>query len=70
LSQSYKLFCGDFFQLPADALGDVRAAYDRGCLVALPDEMRRRYADHLTHVMPSGSRVLVISYDYDQIETY
>lgn len=69
LGQGCKIFCGDFFRLAPDDLCGARAVYDRGALVALPEEMRRRYADHLTRLMPTGSRALAISYEYDQSET-
>lgn len=70
MGQRYKLFCGDFFRLTAADLGNISSAYDRGSLVALPEEMRKGYAEHLARLMPTGSRILVISYEYDQIETY
>jgi thiopurine S-methyltransferase len=70
LDQGYRLYCGDFFRLTAPELGEVRAAFDRGALVALPPVLRNRYAVHLAGLMPAGSRVLLVSYDYDQNETY
>lgn len=70
LGQGYTLFCGNFFKLSAADLGDVRAAYDRGSLVAMPVEMRANYASHLARLMPVDSRLLLISYEYDQSETY
>lgn len=66
----YQLFCDDFFRLTTDDLNCARAVYDRGSLVALPLEMRSRYAIHLTSLLPPGSRVLLVSYEYDQIETF
>ncbi len=62
------LLCGDLFDLAGDHLDGVRAVYDRGSLVALPDDMRRRYADHLCAILPADCRILLISYDYDQGE--
>ena len=70
MGQKYKLFCGDFFQLTAADLDNISAAYDRGSLVALPEGMRKRYAEHFARLIQTGSRILVISYEYDQIETY
>jgi thiopurine S-methyltransferase len=69
LDRGYRLYCGDFFSLTAAALGDVRAAYDRGSLVALPPVRRKRYAAHLAGLLAPGGRALLISYDYDQAET-
>lgn len=68
-AERYKLFCGDFFSLTTAELGRARTVYDRGSLVAFPPEMRVRYAEHLTALLPSGSRVLLISYTYNQSET-
>jgi thiopurine S-methyltransferase len=68
-AEGYKLYCGDFFDLTATELSGTSAYYDRGALVALPPEMRVRYAEHLSALLSSGSRVLLISYSYNQSET-
>lgn len=68
-AEGYKLYCGDFFDLTTPELIGVSAYYDRGALVALPPEMRVRYVDHLSSLLSSGSRVLLISYSYNQSET-
>jgi thiopurine S-methyltransferase len=68
-AEGYKIFCGDFFQLAATDISGARSVYDRGSLVALPPAMRSRYAAHLAALLPSGSRVLLVSYEYDQQET-
>lgn len=60
----FEILCGDFFELEPGRI-PVRAVYDRGSLVAMPPEMRPRYARHLTELLCAGSRVLLISYDYD-----
>ena len=64
----YEIWCGDFFEMPASALDGVAAVYDRASLVALPPEMRRRYADRMTAVAPEGALVFLISFEYDQAE--
>lgn len=59
------IFAGDIFDLDADLLGPVQAVFDRAALVALPTEMRARYASHLasiTHTAPQ----LLITFEYDQ----
>jgi len=61
-----ELWCGDFFDLTPSDLAGVGAVYDRASLVALPPEMRRRYADHLAKLLPAGSRSLLITLDYPQ----
>lgn len=68
-AEGYKLYCGDFFSLPVSELSGISAYYDRGALVALPPEMRVRYAAHLSALMPPAGRILLIGYSYDQSET-
>lgn len=63
-----EVFVGDFFRLSADMLGSVDAIYDRAALVALPSEMRKPYARHLTTLTRSAPQFL-ISYEYDQTQT-
>jgi thiopurine S-methyltransferase len=65
---AYELWCGDVFAMPADALAGVEAVYDRASLVALPPEMRRRYAAHLADILPQQVAILVIAFEYDQSE--
>jgi thiopurine S-methyltransferase len=59
------IFVGDIFALSRDMLGPVDAVYDRAALVALPEEMRRRYATHLMEITARAPQLL-ISFDYDQ----
>ncbi len=63
-----ELWCGDFFRLPSGALKDVAAVYDRASLVALPVELKRRYAAALTGLLPANADILLIGLDYDQSE--
>ncbi len=60
-----EIFVGNIFDLSRDLLGPVDAVYDRAALVALPAEMRIRYAAHLTALTDSAPQLL-ICYQYDQ----
>ncbi|MGI9326808.1 MAG: thiopurine S-methyltransferase [Pseudomonadales bacterium] len=60
------LYCGDIFALGAAELATVDAVFDRGALVALPPELRRRYAEHLQEILAVGTRVLLVTLEYDQ----
>ncbi|MEL6572192.1 MAG: thiopurine S-methyltransferase [Pseudomonadota bacterium] len=59
------VFVGDVFDVTARVLGPVHAVYDRAALVALPDDVRRRYA---AHVISETGRVpqFVLTFTYDQ----
>lgn len=67
-SDGLVLLCGDFFDLTANDLIDVAAIYDRASLVALPVEMRERYATHLKAITLDGARSLLVTLDYPQQE--
>lgn len=62
-----QVFVGDIFQLSQHTLGPVAAIYDRAALVALPDAMRQRYAQHLIIISQSAPQ-LVICFEYDQTQ--
>ncbi|GAB4114988.1 MAG: thiopurine S-methyltransferase [Sideroxydans sp.] len=63
-----RILCGDFFDLGKADMANVRAVYDRASLVALPPEMRERYARHLVEILPPGTQVLLVTFDYPQEE--
>ncbi len=61
------IFVGDLFDLSNKEMGKVDAVYDRGSLVALPQEMRIRYTKHLMQITDHAPQLL-ITYQYDQAE--
>lgn len=63
-----RILCGDFFDLRKEDLSKVCAVYDRASLVALPPDMRERYARHLTSILPPVTQILLITFDYPQPE--
>ncbi len=63
-----RILCGDFFDLSREDMAGVSAVYDRASLVALPPEMRERYANHLVNILPSGTQILLVTFDYPQYE--
>ncbi len=60
-----KLLAGDFFALTAEHCRDVSAVYDRASLIAMNDDLRPRYAQHLAAILPAGSISLMLVIDYD-----
>lgn len=60
-----QIFAGDFFDLRAADVGKIDVIYDRAALVALPPEMRRRYAANLVRISHSAPQFL-ITLEYDQ----
>ncbi len=62
----YQLFEGDFFALTRAEVDPFDAVYDRAALIALPPDMRQRYAEHLTHLADAGTRMLLIGVEYPE----
>ena len=63
-----EILCGDFFALDAARLGPVEAVFDRASLVALPESMRRRYAEQMRRLLEPETTVLLVTFDYPQAE--
>lgn len=64
-AQELDIFVGDIFEMTPETLGPVDAVYDRAALVALPDTMRARYAEHLMAITGTAPQIL-ITFTYDQ----
>jgi thiopurine S-methyltransferase len=62
----YELWCGDIFALPSEAVAEAAGVYDRAALVALPDDLKQRYATKLKAVLPKAAPILLVALDYDQ----
>lgn len=64
-AQDIVIFVGNIFDLTPEDLGTVDAVFDRAALVALPDEMRGRYTQHLARITGQAPQLLV-TFEYDQ----
>ena len=67
-SANITILCGDFFALSASDLAVVDAFYDRAALVALPEDVRIRYAAHLVALLPQSCSGLLLTLYYPQTE--
>lgn len=59
------IFVGDIFDVTRQLLGPIDAIYDRAALIALPEDMRIRYAQHLIEITDNAPQLL-ITLEYDQ----
>ncbi len=66
--EQIRLLAGDFFALTAMDLAGVTSFYDRAALVALPESMRQKYAQHMDAVLPPHCQGLCISMSYDEMK--
>ncbi len=62
------IMCGDFFDMSKEDLKSIRAVYDRASLIALPPEMRERYARHLVGLLPPATKILLVTVEYPQTQ--
>jgi thiopurine S-methyltransferase len=65
IADEIEFLVGDFFDLTSAHVPRIGAVYDRASLIALPPDMRPRYAARLAELVPSGSPSLLITLDYD-----
>lgn len=65
-NEKITLLSGDFFDLNKQMLDTVDAVYDRAALIALPQELRQRYATCLINLIHPRIPMLLIANTYDQ----
>lgn len=63
-----EIICGDAFALDAPLLANCAAVFDRAALIALPQGLRRLYAESLYASLPAGCRGLLVTLEYPQHE--
>lgn len=63
-----ELICGDAFALDEHVLRNCEAVFDRAALIALPPDLRARYAGELYARLPAGCRGLLVTLEYPQHE--
>ncbi|HET7313286.1 thiopurine S-methyltransferase [Salinisphaera sp.] len=56
---------GDIFDLPRSDLARFEGFYDRAALIALPEDLRHAYVDHLMGGLRRGATGLLITFGYD-----
>jgi len=63
-----ELVLGDVFGLDGEALSGCAGVYDRAALIALPPDMRMRYARESYARLPRGCRGLLVTLEYPRDE--
>lgn len=67
-SDELTILCGDLFDLMAEDLAGVAGVYDRASLIALPPNMRPIYTEHLVSILPTTTKILLVTLEYLQEE--
>ena len=64
--ENITIACGDFFDLRAGQIPEPDVVYDRAALAAMPPVLRAQYAAVIGRLMPSGSRMLLLTLEFPQ----
>jgi thiopurine S-methyltransferase len=64
-AERVSLVAGDFHAVTLEHTGPLNRAFDRASIIALPPDVRPRYAAHLASLMPPGGRILMVTLSYD-----
>ena len=59
------ILVGDFFEARSEELGYFDGVYDRAAMIALPDDLRARYAAHLQTLLTPKAKLLLVTLHYD-----
>ena len=59
------ILVGDFFAATAELTGYCDGAYDRAAMIALPGDLRARYAAHLPTLLAPKAKLLLLTMFYD-----
>jgi thiopurine S-methyltransferase len=63
-----RLYCGDFFALTPELLGDIAALYDRAALISWAPELRANYVEHIASLTRPGTQTLLLTLEYNQAQ--
>lgn len=67
--KGFRIWCGDYFNLTSQQLGNIDAVYDRAALIALPEEMRQNYVFHMKSLVGVVPQLLItLSYEQAQMD--
>ncbi|GAF62754.1 thiopurine S-methyltransferase [Psychrobacter sp. JCM 18903] len=63
--QTITLWVADIFALLSEDIGSVKAVYDKAALIALPENMRTKYSEHICKISGHAPQ-FIITLTYDQ----
>jgi thiopurine S-methyltransferase len=59
------ILVGDFFAANSAELGSFDGVYDRAAMIALPEELRARYAAHVRTLLTPKAKLLLVTLHFD-----
>lgn len=60
------LYQGDYMHMGASHLRQCKLVYDRAAIVAIESFNRESYVQHMRHIIPQKTPVLMVTLEYDQ----
>lgn len=66
-AENLTVWVGDYFELTHSEVSDIDLIYDRAALIALPEEMRKSYVQHMLTLAPKAKQLL-LTLTYNQAE--
>ena len=67
-SENIQFICGDFFHLTPEQTNEIKLVFDRASMVAMPVDLRNKYADHMALLLSPGVETLMVSMEYPEGE--
>ncbi|HET6527158.1 MAG TPA: hypothetical protein VFG39_00260 [Balneolaceae bacterium] len=67
-SENIELWQGDFQKLPVAGMPSFDAIYDKAALIALPEEMRLKYAQKVLQCSGPETQMMLQTFEYEQDE--
>ena len=65
-AENMRLLLGDFFDLRPQDLASCELVYDRAALIALEQDHRPQYYEHMLSILPATCNMLLITLEYNQ----
>jgi thiopurine S-methyltransferase len=56
----------DYFDLDSEVLGNIDLVFDRASMVALPEDVRKKYPPHIKNIIGNCPQILLVTMDYPQ----
>lgn len=60
------LWCGNFFDAPIKLIQEADFIYDRACIVALPENLRKSYAAKINQSAKTATSFMIHTFTYNQ----
>jgi thiopurine S-methyltransferase len=67
--ENITIYQGDYFDLNSQYLNQVKAVYDRASLIALPEQLIKKYTEHMYSLLPLNAQLLLITLELQRTTT-